>query len=77
MARQDEAFDLRVLVEHIGDGFREREAGNEIRHIGHAVAVQLARQRLAFRLIGQRQHRGGMRVVHEFVRQKGMQQCFH
>ena len=40
----------------------------------HAPVIDLARERLAIRLIDKRQHRGGMGVVDEFVRQEGVQQ---
>ena len=71
---QDQAFGLRVLLEHGGSRLGEAEARRDVRHDPHAPVVDLARQGLAVRLIDQRQHGGGMGVVDEFVRQEGMQQ---
>ncbi len=51
-----------------------REAGHDVGHIAHAVAIDFAAQRLAVGLVGQRQHGVGVGVVDELVRQEGVQQ---
>ncbi len=71
---QHQTFHIRVAVEHIGHRFGQGEAGDGVGHIRHPVAEHLARHRLAVRLVGERQHGGGMGVIDEFVRQEGVQQ---
>ncbi len=74
--QEHEAFDIAVLVEHVGDALGKRETRNRIRHIGDAPAEYFARNLLAVRLVGQREHCGRMGVVDEFVRQERVQQRF-
>ena len=71
---QDQPLDVGLLLEHFGRGLGEAEARRDIGHDAHAPVIDLARQRLAVGLIDQRQHRGGMGVVDEFVRQEGVEQ---
>ena len=55
-------------------GLCEREARHDIGHDGGAVAIDLGGARGAVGLVGQRQHRPGVGVVDEFVRQEGVKQ---
>ena len=63
-----------ILVEDIGHRLGQREARDGVGHIGDAVAIDFAHHRFAVGLVGQRQHRGRMGVVDEFVRQESVQQ---
>ena len=49
---QDQAFDVGFALEDLGRGLREREARHGVGHVAHALAIDLARQRLAVRLVG-------------------------
>ena len=71
---QDQALDVRLLLEHFGGGLGEPEARRDIAHDAHAAVIDLARQGLAVGLIDQGEHGGGMGMVDEFMRQEGMQQ---
>ena len=71
---QDQALDVRLLLEHLGGGLGEPEARRDIAHDAHAAVIDLARQGLAVGLIDQGEHGGGMGMVDEFMRQEGMQQ---
>ena len=71
---EDEAFDARIGLEHLGGRLGETKARRDIGHNPHASVIDLARQRLPVGLIDEGKHRGRMGVVHEFVRQKGMEQ---
>ena len=71
---QDQAFGFRVLLEHIRRRLGQTEARRDIGHDPHAPVIDLARERLAVGLIDQAEHRSSMGMVHEFVRQEGMQQ---
>ena len=73
---EDEAFDLRVLVEHLGRFFRQREARHDVGHEAEPLAIDLRAQLGRVRLVDQAEHRGGVGVVDEFRRQEGMQQRF-
>ena len=74
MLVQDEALDVGLLLEHFRSNLGEAEARRDIGDDPHAPVIDLARQRLAVGLIDQRQHRGGVGVVDEFMRQEGMEQ---
>ena len=74
MLEQDQAFDVRIGLEHLRRGLGEAEARHDVGHIADARAEDLAAQRLAVGLVGEREHRGGMGVVDEFVRDEGVQQ---
>ncbi len=74
MLVQDQALDVGLLVEHLRGGLGQAEARRDIGDDAHPPVIDLARQRLAVRLIDQRQHRGGMGVIDEFMRQEGMEQ---
>ena len=74
MLVQDQAFDVRILLVDFGGGLGEPEARRDVGHDAHAPVIDLAGERLAVRLIDQAQHRGGMGVVDEFMRQEGVQQ---
>ena len=71
---QDQAFDVRVLLVDLGRGLGEAEARRDIGHDAHAPVIDLAGERLAVRLIDEAQHRGGMGMIDEFMRQEGVQQ---
>ena len=71
---EDEALDVGLLLEDHGRGLGQTEARRDIGHDPHAPVIDLARKRLAVRLIDKRQHRCGMGMVDEFVRKEGMQQ---
>ena len=64
----------RLLLEHFGRGLGEAEARRDVTHDAHAPVIDLARERLAVRLIDEAQHRRGMGMVDEFMRQEGVQQ---
>jgi hypothetical protein len=72
--QQDEAFDAGRLLVDLRRRFGQREARHDVGNEGHAPVIDLAAERLALRLVGQRQHRGRMRVIDEFLRQEGVQQ---
>ena len=74
MLVQDQAFDFGLLFEHFGGGLGEAKARRDVGYDAHPPVIDLARQRLAVRLIDQRQHRGGMGVVDEFMRQESVEQ---
>ena len=74
MLVQDQAFDVRILLVDLGGGLGEPEARRNVGHDAHAPVIDLAGERLAIRLIDQAQHRGGMGMVDEFMRQEGVQQ---
>ena len=71
---QDQAFDVRVLLVDFGRGLGEAEARRDVGHDTHAPVIDFAGERLAVGLIDKAQHRGGMGMVDEFVRQEGVQQ---
>ncbi len=71
---QDQAFDIFILLEHLGCGLGEPEARRDVTHDAHAPVIHLAGKRLSVGLVHEAQHRGGMGVVDEFMRQEGMQQ---
>ena len=60
-----------------GHALGQVEAGNAIGHIGETIAKDVARKRLAIRLVSDGQHRCRMGVVDKFVRQKRVQQRFY
>ena len=64
----------RVSLVNLGGLLRQREARHDVRHHPHPAIVKLRGPRLAVRLIDEAEHRGGMGVVHEFVRDEGVQQ---
>ena len=74
MLVQDQAFDVRILLVDFGGGLGEPEARRNVGHDAHAPVIDLAGERLAIRLIDEAQHRGGMGMVDEFMRQEGVQQ---
>ena len=55
----------------------EPEARHDVGHEPHRAAIDLAADRLAIRLVGQREDRIGMRMVDEFQRQERVQEGFH
>ena len=65
---------MRVLIEDLGRRLGEPEARREIRHDAHAPLIDLARQRLAVRLIDQREHGRGMGMIDELMGHEGVQQ---
>ena len=71
---QDQALDPLVLLEHFSRGLGKPEARRDVTHDAHAPVIDLAGKRLAVGLIDDREHRRGMGVVDEFVRQEGVQQ---
>ena len=71
---QHQALDGRIGLEHFRRGLGEAKARHHIGHVANALAIDLAAQRFAVGLVGQRQHRGRMGVVDEFVRNEGVQQ---
>jgi hypothetical protein len=71
---QDQTFDARVLLVDFGCRLGEPEARRDIGHDAHAPVIDLASERLAVRLIDEAQHRGGVGMVDEFMRQEGVQQ---
>ena len=72
------ALDIRVLVEDLLGLLGQPEARHDVGHQRHPVAVEFAQDlRAVIRLVGQREHRVGMGMVDELVRQEGMQQRFH
>ena len=71
---QDQAFDRWVRVEHLRRGLGEAEARHHVGHIADARAKNLAAQRFAVGLVGERKHRRRMGVIDEFVRNERVQQ---
>ena len=74
---QHQPFDRGIGVERFRCGFRQAKARHHVRHVSYPLAVNLAAQRFAVGLVGEREHRGRMGVVDEFMRNEGMQQRFH
>ena len=74
---EDQSLDTGVGVEHLGRGLGEAEPRPVIGHEAETVAVDLACQLRAVRLIDQTEHGVGMRVVDVFCRHEGMQQHLH
>ena len=62
------------MLEHFSRGLGEAEAGRDVTHDAHAPVIDLAGEHLAVRLIDEAQHRRGMSMVDEFMRQEGVQQ---
>src|SRR4051812_12542066 len=71
---EDQAFNRRIGVKYLGRRLCESEARHQVWHIADALAVDLAAQRLAVRLVSEREDRGRMRMIDEFVRNERMQQ---
>ena len=71
---QDQPLDLGVCVKHIRRRAPERESRLEEGHHPHAPAENLADHRFGLGQVGKRDHRGGVAVVDELVRQEGVQQ---
>ena len=75
MLVEDQALDLRVAPRRPrARCLGEREARHDVGHDAHAAAVDLGAERRAVRLVDQAQHRVGVGVVDEVVRQEGVQQ---
>ena len=72
--QQHETFDFAVFVENIGDAFRQGKTRNGVWHVCNTAAEHVARDALAVRLVGQREHRGRMGMIDIFVRQEGVEQ---
>ena len=77
MLVQDQALDVGLGLVDLRGQLGEPEARDDVGHEAHAAVVDLLDQLLAVRLVDQAQHRGGMRVVDEVVRQEGVQQRLH
>ncbi len=71
---EDEAFDLRIALEHRGCDLGELEARHHVGHEAHARPIDLLAEFGAVLLIDQADHGVGMGVIDEFVRQECMQQ---
>ena len=71
---QDQAFDVGALLEHFRRGLSEAEARRDVANDAHAPVIDFAGKRLAVGLIDDREHRRGMGVVDEFMRQERVQQ---
>ncbi len=65
-----------VALEHFDGFFGKPEARHQIRHEAQAAAEHLGAFFLAVGLVDQAEHRGGVGVVDEFVRQEGVQHHF-
>ena len=70
--QQDQAFDVGIGVADLAALLGERKSRHDIGHERCALAEDVARQRLAVGLVGERQHGVGMGVVDELVRQEGV-----
>ena len=71
---EDQPFDFRILVEHLGGFFGEAEARHQIGHEAEPAAEHFGAQFGRVRLVDQAEHRGGVGVVDEFRRHEGVQQ---
>ena len=73
MLAEDEAVARLALLENLDRFFGEAKARHDIGHEAQAAAKNLFALFLAVGLVDQAQHRGGVGMVDEFMRQKGMQ----
>ena len=71
---QDESLDARVCLIDLGRRLGQIEPRLHIIHQGHPVPIDLPQQRLVRGLVGERQDRSRMGVVHELVGQECVQQ---
>ena len=74
---QDQSLHIRRVGMDFGCRLRQRETRHDVGYITHALAIDIAADILAIRLVRQAEHRRGMGVVDKFMRQEGMQQGFY
>ncbi len=74
MVQQHEALHFRILFVNFCNIFGQRKARNGVRHISQALAIDFARLAFAVGLVGERESRGGVGVIDEFLRQECVQQ---
>ena len=73
MLPKNEAFACRCALKDLDRLLGEAEARHEVGHEGEPPAENLGAARFAVRLIDDAEHRGGMGVIDEFVRQQRVQ----
>ena len=71
---EDQAFDGWIGIEYRRRSLGQSKTRHQVWHVADARAKNLAAQRFAVGLIGERKHCGGMGVVDEFVRDERVQQ---
>ena len=73
MLAENEAFARGRALENLDRLLGEAEARHEVGHEGEPAAENLGAARFVVRLVDHAEHRGGVGVVDEFVRQERMQ----
>lgn len=74
---EDQPFDSRIFLEHIGSFFRKAEARHDVRHKSEAIAEGFRAQHIAFGLVDHAKDRSRVCMVDKFVRNEGVKERLH